>query len=262
MNNQSLLSSARVKVVRAYKQLNELESEVQMFSERKPYRIIRESDFNSRDEILIYEPTELMPLEWSTIIGEILYNLRSALDQAVHELSILETGNPVKRSEFPICETKDSFESKSSANKIRGLSQKTQDIIKQLQPYYMEQFADGRVSAIKILHDMNIMDKHKELHIFRITIKGFCINVPTDGIVVPMRIYRNVNLNERVEVARLSFPAELDRKMDLNAEVAINIAFDSRNFSVFDKPEPVFDILKLLIFATDDVLNRLTESVS
>jgi hypothetical protein len=73
MNN--CFESAQAKIVRAIKQRRSLENCLAEYRRREPYRTIVHSDRKVTLEI-----TEPPPIEISVIAGEVIYQLRSALD--------------------------------------------------------------------------------------------------------------------------------------------------------------------------------------
>ncbi len=270
MNSEPLLKSAYLKVERAKQQVTELESKISLFFEKRPYTIYRECDSKNGDELIVYYPTEAIPLEWSVLIGEILFNLRSSLDLAVYELTIKEIGNPLPKTEFPIFNDRASFfqtkkngdaASGSGLFKIRGLNQKTQDCIEQLQTYHVHVL--GGITYVKILHDLNIVDKHKELHICRYTNRQIEIinlnQIPLPGLAI--RTGFGINLDERVELVRWRFTAYEHKRMSVGVNIFPEISFNENNLEIFTKPQPVLELLNQLIHAVDDILKRLMDTV-
>src|SRR5688500_10513892 len=108
MKELPAFNSARIKVNRAVDQLNGLQLEFKRFYDGKPYRITNECDFDTGEKLLVYYPIPI-PDKWLAIVGEILYDLRSALDHVVYELTIWETGSPLNQTEFPVFKDKARF---------------------------------------------------------------------------------------------------------------------------------------------------------
>lgn len=270
MNLEPLLKSAYLKVERAKEQFTELETKIDIFFEKRPYTIYRECDSKNGDELLVYYPTESIPPKWSVLIGEILFNLRSSLDLAVNDLTVKETGNELPKTEFPIFEEKTSFfQTKkdgtpapgSGLYKIRGLNPKTQHCIEQLQTYYAQ--IPGDVAHIKILHDLNIRDKHRKLLLCRYTNRQIEIvnlnQIPLPGLKV--RTGYGINLDERVELVRWRFTSDEHKRMSVGINIFPEISFNENNLEIFTNPVPVLPLLNELIKSVEDTLKWLLETV-
>lgn len=267
----TLLKDAQAKVARAKEQLAGLEAEFQRFSDSKPYTLRQEHDLETQEFILVYYPSSPIPDNWPIIIGEILYNLRSALDLAVYELTVREQGAPLKNTEFPIFDDKDLFSALkkngdpapgSGLFKIRGLSQKTRDCIESMQPYNLRQ--PDRVSTLLLLHEMNILDKHRELHLCRVrslSTKTWLVR-DAPGFISWGFGNVNANLDERTVINTLKLASGLDDEVYMDGDIAILIAFDQRCSPVFKRQENVVAMIRNMIKADEIVLNLLTESVT
>ncbi len=102
-------------------------------------------------------------------LGEMLYQLRAALDSCIYGAVIRETGqNPPpdeNKLEFPICEKRSDY----SAFKRAPLAQKRRDIIERVQPYNVPDIAPEYMAfnfnrALGILNDWARKDRHRKLH--------------------------------------------------------------------------------------------------
>jgi hypothetical protein len=105
--------------------------------------------------------------------GEMLYQIRAALDGIVYQAAILETGqNPPPDEhnlEFPICGTAAEFAKKAPLY-LRPLAQKRRDIIESVQPYKIPDLAPEDVvfnfnRALGILNDWARKDRHRRIHV-------------------------------------------------------------------------------------------------
>jgi hypothetical protein len=117
-------ASSGAKIGRARQHLEHLKTEFRDFAAREPYEVRQEFDPQTGRKRLIYYPTEELTLDWSVVLGDLLYDLRSALDHIVHDL-----GGGVPRSEFPIFDDSAAFHQakrngqpteRSGLYKIRG----------------------------------------------------------------------------------------------------------------------------------------------
>ncbi|MGN7998247.1 hypothetical protein [Sphingomonas sp. 22176] len=151
--------ACHLKIKRAEKHLLELQDEIQSFLAATPYLI--RSKINAQGHI-VYETIERnpVPLHLSTLIGDVVHNLRSSLDILATELAKLN-GNISKRSlketYFPITIDLDSLE-KTRTSKISRMSKEAQDLIIKIAPH-----KGGRSEILYNLHHLDIADKHATL---------------------------------------------------------------------------------------------------
>jgi hypothetical protein len=100
----------------------------------------------------------------SIVLGEICYNLRSALDYLIYELAAYDAKAPQDGTQFLICDTPQIF-ARDKASKLKGLSSEHVAGIEQLQPY-------NGCHWIKVLQTISNPDKHRSL-----TPRGSVFNV-------------------------------------------------------------------------------------
>ena len=102
-----------------------------------------------------------MPIDYSIRIGEIAYNLRSALDHLVWQLVIFNGREPSSRNEFPIYFREDQYAAYAE-HKLKGMKQRHIDAIRLFQP-----FQEGSVvgSHLWMLNSICNIDKHRHLNV-------------------------------------------------------------------------------------------------
>lgn len=143
------------------------------FLERdEPYEIHVHVEDDGRGSIDVfpseYEPPPLE--EISLVFGELLYQLRAALDSLVYELAIIDSGQDpppdADKLEFPIRSSERSFE--QVAWKIAPLSKHHRLLIGRIQPYPVQEQTEAMKfmgQALKVLNDWARVDRHRRLHI-------------------------------------------------------------------------------------------------
>ena len=114
-----------------------------------------------------------VPDELSLVLGEHLYQLRSALDACIYQATVYATGkNPPpdeNKLEFPI--TSDPTEwPKLAKRRLAELPVGVQKGIESVQPYHSlslppEDMVSSIGRSIGILHDLARKDRHRQLHI-------------------------------------------------------------------------------------------------
>ena len=74
------LTSARLKIHRAYNHLGTFDKHVKRFRETQPYVVTRELERDGAEHVYRVHVRGQPPLYLGTIVGDILHNVRSALD--------------------------------------------------------------------------------------------------------------------------------------------------------------------------------------
>lgn len=111
-----------------------------------------------------------IPSEMATTFGDLLFNLRSALDHAIWELHA-----PADRKanvEFPVCLDRKEWAA-VSARKIGMLSTEEKTTIEAMQPFNA---AVPSEDPLWQLHELNRIDKHRVLHLADHQLKGGWLN--------------------------------------------------------------------------------------
>ena len=99
--------------------------------------------------------------EYSVIVGEVAYNLRSSLDHLVWQLVIANGGIPDRKNAFPIISRESDYRNQSES-KLRGLTDGQRLTIEELQP-----FRNGYQVGphLGMLHAICNIDKHRHLNV-------------------------------------------------------------------------------------------------
>jgi hypothetical protein len=102
-------------------------------------------------------PHEPVPHIIKILVGEIIYNLRAALDYLVYELAYLDSGEIKNGTQFIIEDREKVFQRKRNS-KLKGVSDEHVAIIERLQPY-------NGCDWTRILRELSNPDKHRRLTI-------------------------------------------------------------------------------------------------
>jgi hypothetical protein len=130
-----------LKTTRAKVHLDALRNAVDLFRKSKPCAVFRKEDVKrGRYEIRIKiaDTPDDIPL----ILGDLLYCLRSSLDQAVWALAKLTSPYP-KGTQFPILEKDNAGTRRKFAMDTAGVPARAARIIKSLQPYPLDPAHSG-----------------------------------------------------------------------------------------------------------------------
>lgn len=172
-----LFAGSFAKVKRTEAQINDFGVAVRAFFDGSPYERFSEVNPDAFEEVWKFRLTSVIPLDIAVRAGEVLFNLRSALDQVACALAIKHSGLS-KDTYFPFGKTLDIFERELPA-KTKKLPPDAIDLIRTLQPY------KGGNDLLWSLHDLNRQDKHVSLvpvNLYSSTVSGSDIKARTGDI--------------------------------------------------------------------------------
>lgn len=129
-------------------------SKIKIYLNHQPYKIVRVADTTTGDVTDIVKIQKEIPEDWSAIVGDIVHNLRTALDYLVTALVIANGNSPSRSNSFPIDNSLEDYEN-NSPDKLTGLNQNSIEFINGLKPY-----KDGN-DVLWRLHKLDIQDKHR-----------------------------------------------------------------------------------------------------
>lgn len=154
---KSLFRSAKLKIERADQHFRELVSLVNGFAKSHFYRMTLEGEAEIAGEKLTFEIKEELFNRVSLIVGDMVHNLRTALDHVACEVITQSGGNLTVFTKFPFGETRE--ETIAAAQGVMqgvGLDVIT-SIVDLIQPY------KGGNDALYTLYALDIRDKHRLL---------------------------------------------------------------------------------------------------
>ena len=144
------------------------------FLDAEPYHPVVRVEDDGEGELWIGLEAERLPLDIGFELGEMLYQYRAALDSAIYDANVIETGQnppPNERDlEFPICESQSAFE--NSRRRIGALPHEYVEFIEAMQPCNAPSIADELRPKninrnLSMLNDWARKDRHRFLHIAR-----------------------------------------------------------------------------------------------
>lgn len=163
-----LFAGAKLKAERAYTHFNELHQAIAAFEASKPYTTFRDLDLDGLQKHIRFRFNRLIPMHWACIVGDIIHNLRSALDLLAVDLARANghtSNSAIKGTYFPISADQEAFErgtwdarlkrfGGAGVDKIKHLAPADRDRIAALKPYR------GGNDLLWKLHQLEILDKH------------------------------------------------------------------------------------------------------
>jgi hypothetical protein len=231
--------------------------------------------FNAERLEYVFKVGHVEPINadrWAVFLGDFLFNLRSALDQLVYQLHVLRyDGQTVPEkveadSAFPIHVKWVHPNDISRRREIVNLKDHHRALIEKLQPYHAPKL-DGYEfirRSLGQLHTLNVIDKHRRLHVVRTVQKSFkVVAYPDEYGFVQHPVFSAVESDAMVE--RWTF-AKLPPEVDVHHEVALRECIDDGSgvfLDVRSGMQSIFnDVLDLFrLFAADFPPVQLPSSV-
>lgn len=155
--------AAEIKIERAKRHLQELQTEIEEFFGRGgayvAFEIATEYARASYGETgsFAYRESEPIPTGWSGIIGDVIHNLRSSLDLIACDLHRITGGRPkeIRGVHYPFCANKTELPKTIRDRRLGHIGKDFLAIIETTAPY------KGGNDGLRALHDLDILDKHQ-----------------------------------------------------------------------------------------------------
>ncbi|MDP9262975.1 MAG: hypothetical protein M3O85_01495 [Acidobacteriota bacterium] len=169
MERPAVLQSARLKLLRTARHLDELKACIAEYTGRNPCEVVAESDSNAT--VKVYEPP---PDDVALIAGEVLYQLKSALDHMAFQLVMLNPRGIAlpERSrqdcQFPIWTDLPTAKTLPLPygvfKNLPGITDEVHAFIESLQPYYG---IGATNNYLRFLKGLSNVDKHRHFSVIR-----------------------------------------------------------------------------------------------
>lgn len=157
LNALDRLVLVRVKIERAKKHLSDLEAEL-LASRNERLNVVgshRDPRSGQVTQHLVNLP--ILPFNALSVAGDLVHNLRSALDHLAYQLVLVGSGDePTRRVEFPIAKDFATYEAEKS-RKVEGMRPLAIKHIDNLKPY------KGGNEPLWRVHELDNIDKHRTL---------------------------------------------------------------------------------------------------
>jgi hypothetical protein len=214
-----------LKVERAEQHIDEVKAAMAAYADSNPFRPVKVRQPRGQRNVWLYrlemteEPDPMIPV----IIGECLYNLRSALD---HLAVAIAPRNRKASAAFPV-EWSDPWEKdaagvfvhdeerrRSFTSKIKGMPEEAVAMIKAAQPYRRE---DSVLETLSLISRLENADKHRQLIVLGrgvmnvrsvVTVGGEAIKQETAGF-----------RPDGAEIAKFGFRDRTPRESEVTVEV-------------------------------------------
>src|SRR5262249_45023002 len=128
------LDGAFERTRRAGEHLEELCARLETLRREREGEIIAQFQAQPPHSELVVPPSPQASMRIPILVGEICYNLRTALDYLIFKLAKLDSGHPQKKTQFPIDDDEDDFK-RHAKSQLKGLNARHIAEIERLQPY-------------------------------------------------------------------------------------------------------------------------------
>jgi hypothetical protein len=147
----------RAKVERARKHLRDLAEEILAAGNVRTTVVGTNGDPKSGQALQEFVTLPRLPIDVVTTAGDVVHNLRSALDHLAFQLAIVGRGKePSRRVEFPIAKDSKTYEAEKT-RKVEGMLPEVISEIDRLRPY------KGGNELLWKVHELDNIDKHRNL---------------------------------------------------------------------------------------------------
>jgi hypothetical protein len=200
-----------------------LYNEFARYINSSPYRLQTKSDTGDGKPGVVFEVTKEPPIYLAAIVGDVVHNLRAALDYIAHELTIRNGAKPTRRTQFPIGLTEDDFLNQAiTLKKFNTVSIDALKIASAFQPYRLDE--DKRTAHfLWQLAKLSNMDKHHTLALAAVGTQVSASFTHPDGRTVYSE-FKDALVHDRTVVATM--PADfLHPKIKTNLKGTTRIGF-------------------------------------
>jgi hypothetical protein len=166
-----MFESARAKADRAKELVEGLKSDAWEFDQLHRGAIVIEMNPQQTEYVFVLDSVYHVPQDWPITIGEILFNLRSALDHVAYELATSHSGPSLdpkvaQSAEFPIFSSEEDFRDRGR-HKIRAIAPDRQALIERMQPFpgrtsrAARTLVDEIPEYLYLLHELARVERHR-----------------------------------------------------------------------------------------------------
>lgn len=243
------IDGVRLKIERAKKHIRDLDSEIRIFIESKPYTIGTKPHpvAQIRYTTLFVDSVKTVPDPISLIIGDAVHNLRSALDHLAWQLVEAGGGIPNRDTYFPVCQGSQGAQQYATAigkGEIQKMRPGAEKVLSSVQPYVTGD------NTLWIIHELDRIDKHRLLIAVASSMDKWGVDVLKGQTMWfnENRFFPLVSGNEIVNIPTSTYNSQPHEDFKLGIDVA------------FGKPEIVEG--QLVLFTLNQLANFVDALVS
>jgi hypothetical protein len=229
-----LLRNIEGKIDRAEHHLGTLEQIVEDGGVGDLIETRTDRDRQGRVRLRVKEIAEI-PVDWNVLVGECVYNMRSALDHLAYGLNIIGSGKdppPNERaSQFPIYTNRETFyrgrgNIRRAEPMIRYFPHGTRTIVEGVQPYHGRKKDPVGPRRLEVLSELANIDKHRRFPIAAATTLGARVPLSIEGHRVTRRAeWGSYVLKRDATILRFNVPTlpASCKEPSMNFKLAIDV---------------------------------------
>lgn len=216
------------KLTRARHQLRDLNQRFIRYAESRPYRTVERVEQRPGETIadyryiveLVSEPKR----EWGVLIGEVIHNMRSALDHTIYATA----QRPSRKNQFPIYTSRRGWDSQAG-RMLRSVPLHVAEFVESRQPFQASGTERPDQHMLAILNRLSNHDKHRLLHTAITTLHS--VSSPSVTMVRDVSAIHDVEftmgpLRVGADLARFTItPDGPNPELNLKGEFALGVAF-------------------------------------
>jgi hypothetical protein len=215
------------------------------FLEDEPYNASLSIAADGSGALWVVSRYDNLPSIFGLELGEVLYNLRAALDGAIYAAAVRETRSDpplaARSLEFPVCSSADYF--RQAERKVAPLTGQRRLIIESIQPYNEPPDLEPSLlvfnfnRTLSILNDWARKDRHRTLHVVGAWSSRAApmIIVPAPAYLKSFELAGDGFINGERKVASFEISGYIS---GMNVRANPNLLIDA---AVDDEPLPVAD---------------------
>ena len=166
------LDGVHLKLDRAKEHWDALNREIRSYLDN--HTIVPTATCEPLQRLYIFRVGKVQPLpaRWGIIVGDIVHNIRSALDHLVTQLVIVNGQTPDRNHAFPVCVKSSDWrrqveDAKPGKSALHGVAPAAVSLIESIQPFHIGAQRDAERSTLAGLQRLSNADKHRLVHSVR-----------------------------------------------------------------------------------------------
>ncbi|MGQ0647585.1 MAG: hypothetical protein ACT4P7_08425 [Gemmatimonadaceae bacterium] len=211
----------------AYRHLEALHQSIERFIEDRPYRVVEEHNRDAGEYRLRVKVERKNPNHLALRIGDVIFNLRSALDHLAYAVVCKAVGTSAhpSRIEFPIFLDPPEFTRRGLLNLTEAPD--AHPVFTRLQPCTGRDPAKRKRHPLWILHELNRIDKHRHLLAAGAVGGGaFSFSRGAAAVEIGTRYAHEGAFEDNAEIFSLKYdPSTSDTDVEFDTDVTFDVAF-------------------------------------
>lgn len=236
------LVGCEAKLIRAQELMHDLDDQIFSYLSSRPFETHLSYDRSMGAFRYLVGLAYPPPLKISLLVGEIVHDLRCAVEYLGYELARRDAGREIHNMQFPIFWDAGDYRDyrRNKRNPLRHLTRRHRAFLGQIQPYRWRDRAC--LHPLATLTRLSNQDKHRVLHTVGSALRGsgFAFRADKDiAAILDIRYATGVIDKEIVETMRVYVETDgPDPRMTVEGEMTFDVAFDE-GVSVLESLEDV-----------------------